>query len=205
MDSSAPEVQPVLTAFYNRYYGYLFTVVTSTLKTIYDPDAIREVIHDALIAFLQKAYSFKFPANADDTTCDKLIRVYLGQLATWKARDARGFQMSFGRDTIEAEELEKQLNSVTQVGYAGTNVKSAPEKEARLAAVEAWMSSLSPLESDVVRTYFLDDHAGQKSARLPDGVAQQLAKKHQTTEPNLRYQKSKLQKVFEAKFGIPGA
>jgi DNA-directed RNA polymerase sigma subunit (sigma70/sigma32) len=69
-----------------------------------------------------------------------------------------------------------------------------------LSAVEAWMENLTELERDIIRAYFLDDYPGQKSDRLPDGVALLLAKKYNTTTSNLRHIKSKLETNFRENF-----
>jgi hypothetical protein len=72
--------------------------------------------------------------------------------------------------------------------------------DSRVKAVREWMDSLRDIERDVLRTYFIDTHAGQKSSRLPDGVADRLARKYATTTSNIRHLKTKLEKQVREKF-----
>jgi hypothetical protein len=199
-DIDDPETQVIFTAFYHRYRRYLCTIVKNALGRVYDGDAQNEIVDDALAAFFRASNKLKLPAAKDDATCDLIVRSYLGRLAKWKAGAARSFQQSFGRDVIDEEALAVRLQKIADTGYNGTAIISETDDRPVLSAVELWMSSLSDLESDVIRTYFLDDYPGQKSDRLPDGVALLLAKKYHTTTSNLRHIKSKLETSFREKF-----
>lgn len=198
---SDPEAQLIFTAFYRRYYRYLYRVVSNSLGYVYDADAQREIIDDALAAFFRGSHKLAIRRGATDEDCDRIVRSYLGKLAKWKVSYARSFHQAFGRDTVDAAVLEEMLNGnplpsgLEEGGESGGN-----KAEARVAAVREWMGSLRPLEQDILRTYFIDTHLGQKSDRLPSGVAALLAKKHNTTTSNIRHLKSKLEQQVWKKF-----
>jgi len=198
-----PQAQTIYTAFYYRYFPYLYTVVSNSLGFVYDRDAQREIIDDALAAFFRAAHKLVLPGDASEESCDRIIRAYLGKLVKWKASDARSFQAAFGRVVIDADALEAKLNLAAGVGvtaHAEAAETFAACESPRVTAVRQWMDSLRAVERDILRTYFIDTHAGQKSSRLPDGVADRLAKKHKTTTSNIRHLKGKLEKQVWEKF-----
>jgi hypothetical protein len=198
-----PLAQTIYTAFYHRYFPYLHTVVSNSLGFVYDRDAQQEIIDDALAAFFRASHKLVLPDNVSDESCDRIIRAYLGQLAKWKASDARSFQTAFGRVVIDAEALETKLNAAARIAVAprpdSKDAVDVPD-DSRVKAVREWMDSLRDIERDVLRTYFIDTHAGQKSSRLPDGVADRLARKYATTTSNIRHLKTKLEKQVREKF-----
>lgn len=198
-----PLAQTIYTAFYYRYYAYLYTVVSNSLGFVYDRDAQQEIIDDALAAFFRASHKLVLPEGVSDESCDQIIRAYLGKLAKWKASDARSFQAAFGRVVIDADELETRLNAEARVACAAHHESAeriAAVDDPRVNAVREWMESLREIERDVVCTYFIDTHAGQKSSRLPDGVADLLAKKHHTTKSNIRHLKAKMETLVWKKF-----
>jgi len=193
--------QDIFTALYYRYYGYLFTVVSNSLGFIHDRDGIREIVDDAFAGFFRASPKFNLALAPDDAGCDQLVRSYLGKLAKWKASDARSFQKSFGADVLEIKVLEEHMNQGAQSGVSPW-ADDAEEKPAdpRAERVSNWLSSLREVQRDVLRTYFLDDHPGRKSGKLPGGVAQSLAEKHNTTTSNIRHIKLKLQEQMRENF-----
>ncbi len=196
------EAQTIFTAFYYRYFSYLYTVISNSLGVVHDRDAQQEIIDDALAAFFRASHKLTLPAVSDED-CDRIIRAYLGNLANWKASDARSFQKTFGRIVIDADELDARINRDALVGHDAHSfvaLKHDAPEAAHIQAVGQWLATLREVERDVLRTYFIDDHAGRKSNRLPDGVAALLAKKHQTTTSNIRHLKSKLETQFREKF-----
>ncbi|MFT3783535.1 MAG: hypothetical protein QM790_16095 [Nibricoccus sp.] len=200
---SSPDAQIIYTAFYYRYFGYLYTIISNCLGNVYDRDAQREIIDDALAGFFRAAHKLKLPDNVPDEQCDQIVRAYLGQLAKWKASDARSFQAAFGRVVIDLKELEIKINEQARITIKEHEppATSLPVPEdPRVKAVREWMATLRELERDILRTYFIDTHSGQKSPRLPNGVADRLAKKHQTTTSNIRHLKAKLEKLVREKF-----
>lgn len=196
-----PETQVIFTAFYHRYFRYLMTVVANSLGFIHDRDGLREIVDDTLAAFFRASDRFDMKRATDASGCDQLIRSYLGCLARWKASDARSFQKSFGSDTVDATALEMHVNEASRVGVPDTaKTELAVTNPRNLAAVTTWMAALREIERDVLQTYFLDDQPGWKSSRLPDGVAEQLAARHQTTPSNLRHLKRKLLQQMREQF-----
>ena len=197
------EAQTIYTAFYYRYFPYLYTVVSNSLGIVYDRDAQQEIIDDSLAAFFRASHKLTLPAAESDDGCDRIIRAYLGNLANWKASDARSFQKTFGQVVIDADELDARINRDALAGHDSHSPAKvehdAPEKP-HIQAVDQWMATLREVERDVLRTYFIDDHAGRKSRRLPDGVATLLATKHKTTTSNIRHLKSKLETQIQEKF-----
>jgi hypothetical protein len=199
-DTNDSEAQIIYTAFFYRYRRYLCKVVKNSLGFVHDANAQDEIVDDALAVFFRQSNKLQLPAAKDDPTCDRIVRAYLGRLAKWKASNARSFQESFGRDIIDEDAIAKRLKKIADAGYAGTAILSEANDKPILSAVEAWMEGLTELEKDLIRAHFLDDYSGQKSDRLPDGVALRLAKKYNTTTSNLRHIKSKLETSFREKF-----
>ena len=200
-DRTAAGTQAVFASLYYRYFPYLFTVVSNSLGFIYDRDGIQEIVDDALAAFFRASGQFRFESTADEAGCDRQVRSYLGRLARWKASRARSFQKSFGADVIDLDELDARLNDGARFGAPGADEAAAePADDPRVARMSQWLESLREVERDVLRTYFLDDHAGRKSSRLPGGVAQRLAHKHGVTPSNIRHLKLKLQRKLREHF-----
>jgi hypothetical protein len=56
------EAQTVFTAFYYRYFPYLYTVVSNSLGVVYDRDAQQEIIDDVLAAFFRASHKLTLPA-----------------------------------------------------------------------------------------------------------------------------------------------
>lgn len=187
-----PETQVVFTAFYHRYYAYLMTVVSNRLTMVRDDHALREIVHDVLVAFFRKVSAFDLSRAADDDGLDRLVRSYLARLARWKSDDARSFQAGFARDTIDPTEWERHVAVASD----------AEEGEATTLqqAVAEWLSGLRPVEDDVHRAYYLDDQAGRKSERLPGGVAAELAERHGLTTSAIRHIKLKLLREARERF-----
>lgn len=197
-----PETQTIFAAFYYRYFPYLYTVVANSLGSVYNANAQEEIVNDTLAAFFRASHRLRLPETATDEGCDQIVCSYLGKLATWKAGDARSFHQSFGQGDLDTEQIEAHLNAELLKGHGGgeeADAETAPDQRA-VEAVSAWMATLREVERDVIRTYFLDDHAGRKSARLPDGIAKGLADKHHTTPSNIRHLKLKLEKQIREKF-----
>lgn len=200
-DRTAAGSQAVFAALYYRYYAYLFTVVSNSLGFICDRDGIQEIVDDALAAFFRASDKFRFATAPDEANYDRQVRSYLGQLARWKAGRARSFQKSFGADAIDLDELDARLNDCARFGQPGAeDAAAAPADDPRIEHMTSWLESLREIERDVLRTYFLDDHAGRKSSRLPGGVALRLAQKHGVTPSNIRHLKLKLARQMREHF-----
>ncbi len=198
----APETQLVLTAFYHRYGPYLVTVVAHKLGPLDDRSGLQEVVHDVFLEFFQKSRRFDLNLTPDDASCDRNLRGYLARLANWKASDARAFQQSLGAHAVEAHILDGHMNRPLQAGAPDSMRTEAPAMGAdKIHRVAEWIGSLSDMEADVLRTYFLDDHPGQKSDRLPEGIAEQLAAKYDVTTSNIRHIKMKLLRQLREQFG----
>lgn len=186
-DLDAPSAQIVFTAFYHRYFRYLMTVVGNSLQLVRDPSAIQEIVDDALAAFFRTSAKFDLSHARDPAGCDLLVRTYLGRLAKWKANHARSFQNSFSASVPDIAAIEAHLQANTNEGQGESSPPASSVEQVTL-----WLASLPERDCDVIRTYFLDDHPGQKSGRLPDGVATDLAERHGTTPENIRQIKRRL-------------
>jgi len=200
-DRTAAGTQAVFAALYFRYFPYLFTVVSNSLGFIHDRDGIQEIVDDALAAFFRASGQFRFESAPDEAGCDRQVRSYLGRLARWKASRARSFQRSFGADVIDLAELDERWHEDARFGAPAADEDAAePADDPRTGRITQWLESLREMERDVLRTYFLDDHAGRKSSRLPGGVALRLAQKHGVTPSNIRHLKRKLQRQLREHF-----
>jgi RNA polymerase sigma factor (sigma-70 family) len=196
-----PETQVIFTAFYHRYGPYLVSVVARQLGPLHDRSGLQEVVHDAFLDFFAKSRRFDPDLTTDDTVCDQNLRSYLAKLANWKAGDARSFQQSIGAHATEHETLDARLNSPHQSGAPETaRIEPAAMQTERARRVAEWIGTLPPREEDILRTYVLDDNPGQKSGRLPEGVARALAKKYGVTTSNIRHLKLKLFREFRQQF-----
>lgn len=198
-----PQTQVIFTAFYYRYYGYLFTVVSNAFRCVRDPSAISETVDDTFAAFFRASAKCDVSSAQDEDGADRIIRSYLGKLANWKASDARSFQHSFGADALDLDAIDAILSKQAEFGARESmRTELPPPNEGLVDEVGAWIASLRPVQQDVLRTYFLDDHLGRKSGRLPDGIAQSLATKHNVTTSAIRYIKINLQREMRERFKI---
>lgn len=188
----------VFAAFYHRYAGFLGRVVARQLGRLHDA-AAQEIVHDALLDFFVHSRRFDADRAPDDDACEGNIRRYLMSLVRWKASDARAFHQSIGAHAAEDRVLDHHLNEQTRAGApdeARREATAEPSPRARRA--EHWIGALSERDADIFRTYFLDDHPGQKSARLPAGVVETLMKKYGCTDSNIRFLKGRLLREFKA-------
>lgn len=203
-DPGSRESQVVFEAFYERYSRYVATVVTRYLGHLVDRTGVAEVVHDVFLAFFQDSQRFDVERTADDDTCDRNLRTYLALLAKWKATDARAFQQSFGANAADSQTVEMHLQSRDAGGVPDSSKRdvSMPPSEELLRIVE-WLESLPERDQDVLRAYYCDDHAGQKSDRLPEEVTRRLAEKYNITPANLRKIKAKWLAEARAKFSSP--
>ncbi len=200
-DRTAIASQAVFQAFYYKYFNYLAAVVSNSLGFLHDRDGIQEIVHDALVAFFQASSKFDLGFAPDDVGCDRLVRSYLGRLAKWKANHARSFQKSFGAHVLDLEELDACMNESIHAGAPVSALRDEQRADdPRIERVRRWFETLRDVEQDILRTYFLDDHSGQKSSRLPGGVARRLAEKHRVTTSNIRHLKLKLRRQLHDNF-----
>lgn len=197
----APEAQLVLTAFYHRYGPNLVAVVGRVLGPLCDRSSLQEVVHDTFLHFFQRSAEFDPERAPDDDACDHNLRAYLAQLATWKARDSAAFHRSLGADAVDGATLDHHANRTLLAG-APDAVRTDPlaSSTERISRVAEWLASLDDMEAEVLRTYYLDDHLGQKSDRLPVGVAQKIAAQYGVTTSAIRHVKLKLVRQFREKF-----
>jgi hypothetical protein len=198
-----PRTQVVFMAFYHRYYAYLVKVVSNALVVVQinDRDCIQEIVDDALAAFFRASVKCRVPATADEDVADRIIRSYIGRLAKWKAFDALSFQLAFGKGNLDLEEIDEYVAKQAECGVRDWAKKESEAPDERVVtAIAAWMATLKSVQQDVLRTYFLDDHLGRKSGRLPGGIAQLLAKKHNVTTSAIRYMKINLKQEMRNRF-----
>lgn len=189
-----PQAQAVFGAFYARYARYVTYMVAKRSFPAPSPADTEEIVADTFLRFFDSCVRFD-PGDCDSGACDLKLKAYLGTAASRLSLDR--FRASRNR-IIEIPTDVPGLSNFAEPSADERDTDTPPPPSH--AVIAAWMDTLRPLERDVLRTYFLDDHLGQKSSRLPDGVAEALATRYGTTPENLRQIKRKLLRQLRTLF-----
>lgn len=197
-----PAAQMIFTAFYHRYGPWLLRVAFSRFGLGRDPSAAQEVVNDTLLAFFQQSRRFDLSRTPDNDLAERNLRAYLIQLARWQANQTRPFHASVGAHAADEKVIDFHPAPPIADGEAPPEDRSAATQRQR---VEDWIHSLSNRDADVLRTYYLDDHAGRESDRLPSGTAEALAAKYGVTPSNLRHLKAKLLRQLREHLAQPSS
>jgi len=187
-------------AFFERYRHPVTRMIAVQFGFRVDPATVHSAVHDAFLRFFRldgapargiRAIPFDVTRASTNEECDALTIAYLLRGAGWRTLDAQRLATARQESTVDPSVLDR---------------RSAPEESMvenatalRLRSLVAdWIATLSPRDEDVLRAYFLDDHAGQKGDRLPPAVVKVLTTKYQIGASALRQVKARLKRELRA-------
>ncbi len=111
---NAPDSEAALTAFYHRYGPALVTVAVRALGSLCDRSDLQEVVHDTILQFVDKSSDFAIDRAESDEACDRNLRAYLAQLATWRARDVGRLRRGLAVVPLDNETINRVADSGAQ-------------------------------------------------------------------------------------------
>ncbi len=199
--SSASE--QVFRAYYRSYRPYLLHVVSRAFGSLSSSGEIDDIVHDALVAFyLTAVKKFALDCSWDDATCGLKLRAYLGRIARNRANEPIRFQSFFGTRRLDASPAP--MDAPWDAVAPASTPEPMTAAERLRQRVRDWVDSLGPRDREVIECYYYQVHFRQNSsARIPDGSAEALARKHRVTTSAIRHAKRKLIAELKAKLTEP--
>jgi RNA polymerase sigma factor (sigma-70 family) len=162
--------------FYRRHRGYLYGVCCRLTHGVMDTSGASDIVQDTFIRVFEKAGTFDGGGMTDPEVLRRRARKWLGRIAHNIFID-----ILRGRDGATEEPIDEQsLGGEPEKDQA--SVAASAERELLDEAID----SLSERKQLVLRTTFQYYQPGKKNQRLPNHVAEGLAKTLKTTSDNIR-------------------
>lgn len=176
-------------AFYLRHARYLYVVCRRAYAPLLGGEpGVCDLVADAFRRAYEKADRFDPAGVVDPDATRRRTRAWLGRIAQRLAMDAlRGR----GRPPTKLLDAEHWREISDDRSPATVN-------EERLEMVRQAILSLSEREQMVIRTTFQWYEPGREHQRLPNDVAEDLARTLRTTPENLRQIRRRAMKKVEA-------
>jgi len=193
-------------AFFERYRHPVTRMIAVQFGFHVDPATVHSAVHDAFLRFFRldgaplaraRAKPFDIARVRTNEECDALVIAYLLRGAGWRTQDAQR------RESIRRESAVDPIALDLQPAARESTPANASAQRL-LSSVADWIATLSPRDEDVLRAYFIDDHAGQKGDRLPPPVVNALATKYRIGASALRQIKARLKRELRTYLEIHG-
>jgi hypothetical protein len=184
-------------AFFERYRHPVTRRIAVQFGFRVDPVTVHSAVHDAFLRFFRldgapaRGIPFDVARARTNEECDAMVIAYLLRGAGWRTLDAQRLASARQESAVDPSVLDDRSASDEPT------VESATALRLR-SLVADWIATLSPRDEDVLRAYFLDDHAGQKGDRLPPAVVKALTAKYRIGAPALRQIKARLKRELHA-------
>jgi RNA polymerase sigma factor (sigma-70 family) len=184
--SQSPAARLAQQQLYERHVRYLFAIVLKRCRGFgLSADESEDLVQDTFGRAFAHAGSYR-PSQESDTELERRwTRAWLGQIARNLLLDCLA-----GRESLaSAEELELLSVPAEEV---------PPESDTpRLRALRAALGTLTDREQDVLRVSALYQRRGEAHQRLPNDVSDELARRWETTNDNIRAIRSRAMKKLE--------
>ncbi len=180
--------QDEIEVFYTRHVRYLFAVVSRQCSGFgLAQHETEDLVQDTFQRAFDRASTFRSPESNHPDERRRWTRAWLGRIARNLLLDLlRGRQETPLGDAMVSLEATPLNESPVSEGTSAINP--------RLAALEAALADLSEREQDVLRISALHHRAGEQHQRLPNEVSQELARRWNTTNENIRAIRSRAMK-----------
>jgi len=168
--------------FYSRHSPYLWTVCKNVCERLHGEAWHEDIWQDTFARAYEKAGEFALPADVSPERATRLVRGWLGTIATNLLRGLlRNHECEYSQDE---EGWERILDTV---GNTPENEESdLPRAQEERKVIDAALEILSEREQLVLRRTFQYYRIRKEFQRLPNKVVQELADQLATTPENLR-------------------
>jgi len=165
--------------FYNRFSGYLYKVALQKFRNFRDPKFLaEEVLQSTFITAFEKIGKFKLPVKSLPSDHSKIIKAWLGKIATNESKKAIGKIIN---DKIEYDTLnlpEPEYDHFEDI--YGEPVAEVPNEFRQ--KLQAAMNMLSEKEKHIILTYADEGCIGtNRKQHISDSTLQYLCEYYQTT------------------------
>lgn len=173
--------------FYERHVHYLFRRCRGATNKILDESGAWDIVQETFIRVYERAATFDGEGITDPDRLQRRVRAWLGRIAVNIFRDRLRGQLGVREISLDDQEIAKEPESQSP---------SSPSANRKL--LDEAIDSLSEKEQRVLRTTFQYYQPGKQHQRLPNDVAEDLAKELETTSDNVRQLRHRaLQKIKE--------
>lgn len=173
--SCGPEARSEMQTFYARHVRYLYAVVRKQCDSLGVTMAEAEdLVHDTFQRAFDRAATFRPSLASSDVEQERWTRAWLGKIARNLLLDLLRARPESLSDALD-DEAERARDS-----------DPPSHHQRKLQAVSDAIASLSEREQDVLRVTAMYYRAGEGHQRLPNEVSEELARRWQTTNENIR-------------------
>jgi len=160
--------------FYERHVHYLYGRCRRFTTGILDQAGALDLVQDTFIRVYEKAATFDSGGITDSERLRRRTRAWLGRIALNIFRTMLRGRAGVWEISLDDQEIAKEPEPVP----------SSPSANRKL--LDEAIDSLSVKEQHVLRTTFQYYQPGKQHQRLPNDVAEDLAKELGTTSDNIR-------------------
>lgn len=172
--------------FYQRHADYLYKVCCRVSKGILAGSGPKDLVQETFIRAYEKASTFDNGGITDPNWLRLRARAWLGRIALNIYRDMLRGRRDVTEMSVDSQELEAAPEQTPSPAPTSINRRWLDE------AIE----TLSEREKHVLRITYQYNQPGKKHQRLPNHVAEDLAKTLNTTSDNIRQiRRRALQKI----------
>lgn len=165
--------------FYNRFSGYLYKAALQKFRNFKDPKFLaEEVLQYTFITAFEKIDKFNLPAKSAPVDHPKIIRAWMGKIATNESKKAIGKIIS---DKIEYDSLNLPEPQYDQIeGIYGEKIPDIPNEFRQ--KLQGALNQLSEKEKHIILTY-ADEGCIETNRRqhISDSTLQYLCEYYRTT------------------------
>jgi RNA polymerase sigma factor (sigma-70 family) len=178
-------------AFYNRHVRYLYAALCKPKRLLeLAGETPEDLVQDTFARAFERAHTYQALESADADRERRRTRAWLGRIAHCLLADRLR-----GERTLPDSPYLESLGSDA--------VDDVASESPALGRVRLALSEMSERERDVLRVTALYYRAGHDTQRLPNRASDELAKRWQTTNQNIRAIRSRALKKLRALVGAP--
>ena len=162
--------------FYRRHVDYMCERCRGVCRGILGGSGSDDLAQLTFIRAYERAHTFKSAGIVDPDMLRVRVRAWLGRIAQRLYCDMLRGRKDSPELAIDKEELEE----------APEQAQAAPTTSAYKRLLDEAIDSLSEKKQHVLRITYQYNQPGKKHQRLPNDVAEELAKTLKTTPDNIR-------------------
>lgn len=162
--------------FFRRHIDYMYEKCRDVCRGILAGSGPDDLAQLTFIRAYEKANTFKTGGITDPDMLRLRVRAWLGRIAQHIYCDMLRGRKNSKELAVDKEELED----------APEQVQAAPTTSTYKALLDEAIESLSEKKQHVLRVTYQYNQPGKKNQRLPNHVAEELAKTLNTTSNNIR-------------------
>lgn len=173
--------------FYQRHVSYIFRTCRRVTKGILDEAGAWDLVQETFLRANDRAATFNADGITDPERLKNRTRAWLGRIAVNIFRDVLRGRVGVREISLDDHEIATEPQPLSP---------SSPSANRQL--LDEAIESLSEKEQRVLRITFQYYQPGKKYQRLPNDVAEDLAKELGTTSNNVRQMRRRaLRKITE--------